>query len=219
MRTIRLLVISIILMPIQVLAFELFPMVQGVDDIGKGTSTFFKVTNTSLVPLPLEMTTSKRSVQFNNEETLLETDDLMVFPPQILIPPGKSQTIKVQYIGAPKQFAESYRLIVTQLPLKSESEKDAIQMLFRIGALVFVSPQSAKDDFTSAVNTNSKNTPELVISNTGTSILELSRHSYSVEWNGQKKVWNWEQLESLLPMQYLVPNQQVKVNAESLFTQ
>ncbi|MGR5133761.1 fimbria/pilus periplasmic chaperone [Vibrio alfacsensis] len=219
MRFIKLLVISIILMPIQVLAFELFPMVQGVDDLGKGTSTFFKVTNTSLAPLPLEITTSKRSVEFNNEETLLETDDLMVFPPQILIPPGKSQTIKVQYIGPPKPFAESYRLIVTQLPLKSESEKDAIQMLFRIGALVFVSPQSAQDNYVSEVKVNSENTPELSISNTGTSIIELSKHSYSVEWNGQKRVWNWEQLESLLPMQYLVPNQQVKVNAESLLTQ
>ncbi|BCN26352.1 fimbria/pilus periplasmic chaperone [Vibrio alfacsensis] len=218
MKTLGLL-LSFILMPIQVLAFELFPMVQSLEDLGKGTTAFFKVTNTSLVPLPVEITTGKRSVKLNNQEMLLDTEDLMVFPPQIMIPPGKSQTVKVQYIGAPKQSAESYRIIVSQLPLKSEAEKDAIQMLFRIGALVFVSPQSAKDDYTSAVNTNSDNTPELVISNTGTSILELSRHSYSVEWNGQKKVWNWEQLESLLPMQYLVPNQQVKVNAESLFTQ
>ncbi|HDM8130668.1 TPA: molecular chaperone [Vibrio harveyi] len=217
MKTLRILFFILIYIPAQVLAFELFPMVQFLSDSGKETTVFFKVTNTSLAPLPIEVTGVKRLVEFNNEESLLETDDLMIFPPQVLIQPGKSQTIKVQYIGAPKGVAESYRLIVSQLPLKAdEVEKDAIQMLFRIGALVFVSPQDAQDQYSSEITVSNDNKPNLKISNTGSSVIELNKHTYSVDWQGQRKRWDWEQLEPVLPMQYLVPNQKVQVNVESL---
>ncbi|MFH0274812.1 hypothetical protein [Vibrio jasicida] len=123
----------------------------------------------------------------------------------------------MQYIGAPKGVAESYRLIVSQLPLKAnEVEKDAIQMLFRIGALVFVSPQDAQDHYSSEIIVSNGKKPNLKISNTGSSVIELNKHTYSVDWQGQTKRWDWEQLEPVLPMQYLVPNQKVLVNVESL---
>ncbi|MET2852254.1 fimbria/pilus periplasmic chaperone [Vibrio owensii] len=216
MKTLRLLFLILIYMPAQALAFELFPMVQFLSDSGKEATVFFKVTNTSLTPLPIEVTGVKRHVEFNNEEELVDTDELMIFPPQVLIQPGKSQTVKVQYTGAPKSVAESYRLIVSQLPLKaSDVEQDTIQMLFRIGALIFVSPQSAQEQYTSKIILSNKK-PNLQIRNTGSSVIELNKHNYSVSWQGETKRWNWEQLEPVLPMQYLIPNQQVQVSVESL---
>ncbi|ELX4208352.1 molecular chaperone [Vibrio vulnificus] len=216
MKRICLLTILLFFFHRQTLAFELFPMVQFLDDAGKGTTVFFKITNTSLAPLPVELIPIKREVSLNNNETLSETDELMVFPPQVLIEPGKSQSIKVQYIGEPKQSAASYRLIASQLPLKNEASSDSIQMLFRIGALIFVSPQDARADYSSHLTQGENDTVQLTIRNDGTSVLELTKLSHEVSWHNQKKIWSWVELEPLLPMQYLVPNQSVVVNVQSL---
>lgn len=219
MKNIKIVFLALVAMPINVLAFELFPMVQFSDDSGSRATTFFKVTNTSLVPLPIEVTAVKRHVVFNNEETLNETDDLLVFPPQVLIAPGKSQSIKVQYIGNVKQSAESYRVIVSQLPLKSDSDSDSVQMLFRIGALLFVSPPKVQEQYSSEIILDKSSVPNLRITNTGSSVIELDKKSYDVTWRGEAMSWNWQQVESLLPMQYLVPNQSAQVNAQPLLTQ
>ncbi|EOE4687249.1 fimbria/pilus periplasmic chaperone [Vibrio vulnificus] len=216
MKRICLLTILLFFFHRQTLAFELFPMVQFLDDAGKGATVFFKITNTSLAPLPVELIPIKREVSLNNNETLSETDELMVFPPQVLIEPGKSQSIKVQYIGEPKQSAASYRLIASQLPLKNEASSDSIQMLFRIGALIFVSPQDALADYSSHLTQGENDTVQLTIRNDGTSVLELTKLSHEVSWHNQKKSWSWVELEPLLPMQYLVPNQSVVVNVQSL---
>lgn len=209
----------LIALPINAFAFELFPMVQFSDDLGARATTFFKVTNTSLVPLPVEVTAVKRHVVFNNEETLNETDDLLVFPPQVLIAPGKSQSIKVQYIGNMKKNAESYRIIVSQLPLKSGVDSDSIQMLFRIGALLFVSPNDVQEQYSSDIILDKSNVPHLRITNTGSSVIELDKKNYGVTWEGKKIDWSWQQVEPILPMQYLVPNQTVQVSAQDLLAQ
>lgn len=216
MKYFLMLCLFLITLPLRVMAFELFPMVQFLDDMGTHSTTFFKITNTSLVPLPIEILTVKRNVKTNNDESLSDTDDFFVFPPQVLIPPGKSQMVKVQYIGEPKTHAESYRLMVSQLPLKGKSDEDSVQMLFRIGALVFISPPSVEDNYSSKIVINEKSEPNLEIKNLGTSVIALNQHQYSVDWQGNKKKWDWDELESLLPMQYLVPNQSVKISAEKL---
>ncbi|RJX75588.1 molecular chaperone [Vibrio sinensis] len=219
MKNLKIVFLALVAMPINVLAFELFPMVQFSADSGNRATTFFKVTNTSLVPLPIEVTAVKRHVVFNNEETLNETDDLLVFPPQVLIAPGKSQSIKVQYIGNVKQSAESYRVIVSQLPLKSDSDNDSVQMLFRIGALLFISPPNVQEQYVSEIILDKSSVPNLRITNTGSSVIELDKQSYNVTWGGEAMSWNWQQVEPLLPMQYLVPNQSAQVNAQPLLTQ
>ncbi len=216
MKYIQWLLISLFFMPIQVLAFELFPMVQMVEDLGKRNTTFFKVSNASLAPLPIEVVATKRNVVLNNDETLSETGDFIIFPPQAMIAPGKSQTIKVQYIGDPKEITESYRIIVSQLPLKDASGNDSVQMLFRIGALLFVAPQKTHEQYSARIDKNEANTPMLIIENTGSRVIELDKETFSVDWNGDSHSWGWDVLEPVLPMQYLAPNQRVEVNVETL---
>ena len=45
-------------------------------------------------------------------------DDFIVYPPQLIVPPGTQQVIRVTWIGEPEPPIElAYRLIAEQLPI------------------------------------------------------------------------------------------------------
>ncbi|MGF1901701.1 fimbria/pilus periplasmic chaperone [Aliivibrio sifiae] len=206
----------IVLCSFQVSSFELFPMVNFFSDSGKSTSGFFKITNTSLQQLPVEIVVNQRLISGDQPEELTNTDDIFVFPPQAMIAPGASQTIRVQYVGSAKKFAESYRLIVSQLPLKDDMGDDSIQMLFRIGGLIFVSPHNAEEKIASRILLNEKEEPVLKIDNLGNSVIEVSKHSFKNKWQDNSYTWKWEQIEPFIPLHYLVPGQNVSVPVTEL---
>ena len=203
----------------QASSFELFPMVNFFSDSGKNTSGFFKITNTSLQQLPIEIVVNQRLISGDQPEELINTDDIFVFPPQAMIAPGSSQTVRVQFVGSPKKHAESYRLIVSQLPLKDDMGDDSIQLLFRIGGLIFVSPQNAEEKIVSHILLNEKAEPVLKIDNLGSSVIEISKHSFKNEWKENSYTWKWEQIEPFIPLHYLVPGQNVSIPVTELVEQ
>ncbi|MBD1569427.1 molecular chaperone [Aliivibrio sp. S10_S31] len=205
-----------LIFPFHLSAFELFPMVNFFSDHGKDSSGFFKITNASLQPLPVEIEVRKRQVTGEESEVLIESADIFVFPLQALIAPGASQTIKVQYIGSPKEIAESYRLIVSQLPLKDEMGSDSIQMLFRIGGLVFVSPNKVNETVKSQLSTNENNQSVLMIDNVGSSVVDVSKQTWNVSLDDKKYTWKWSDIEPFISLQYLVPGQSASLLVSDL---
>lgn len=100
-------------------AYEFAPIVAQFTPSGSGASRTFVVRNTHEEPVALQIEMFKRSADETGKELRLpEYDDFIITPPQLVLAPGQSQSIRVQWIGDPNPDMElSYRLIVEQLSI------------------------------------------------------------------------------------------------------
>ncbi|MGB5865220.1 MAG: fimbria/pilus periplasmic chaperone, partial [Sulfitobacter sp.] len=76
------------------------PMRFELEPSGNGTQTTLQVTNTRSFPITIEAVPSVLTIDENGDETLTPADDdFLIFPPQVVIAAGKTQSIRVRYIG------------------------------------------------------------------------------------------------------------------------
>lgn len=126
------------------------PVVIDLQTAGKGMSQVLTVENTFTNDLPVELTIQELELTPDGvKATGVDPGDLLVFPPQALIPPGQTQSFRVQYVGDP-QLAKShhYYITVAQLPVKLPEGQSAIQILYNFQVLVSVGPDGIKPQFT-----------------------------------------------------------------------
>ncbi|QDF65354.1 molecular chaperone [Shewanella sp. SNU WT4] len=190
-------------------------MVDFISDQGQQSERFFKVNNTTDKPLPLEVFIQQRLVTGEASEQLQATDDFMVFPPQVLIPPGKTQTVKVKYIGVPVAESLSYRVVFSQLPIADDASESSIKMLFQIGALLFVTSDKLPQKLTTELTANPN---EWLVTNTGAGVLTLSAMTFGAKAGKQSYRWTWDDIKTLVERQYLAPRQSVRINAVSILS-
>ncbi len=113
----------------------------------RARSATFEVRNLFDQPLPIELRV--QGVRFT--ETGLEGDgvdrgDLVVVPPQALIAPGRTQTCRVQFVGAPPaQTSQHYFVTVAQLPVEIEGRAN-VQVLYNFNVLISVPLTGASPD-------------------------------------------------------------------------
>ncbi|WP_407333949.1 fimbria/pilus periplasmic chaperone [Enterovibrio sp. 27052020O] len=216
MRLVRISLMALLLFSPISKAFELLPMVSFFSTQSTNSEKFFQINNTTDQPLPIEIFVKSRSIEGDKPESLSDSDDFFVFPPQVLIPAGKTQMVKVKYIGSPIESSTSYRVIFSQLPIQDDETASSIKMLFQIGALVFVSPDSATSLVSAAVNVENKEAPSLVLENTGTDIVIIPQLELNVKTNVAAHTWKWDDISSLLNRQFLVPGERVHVQIDAL---
>ncbi|KCZ49039.1 fimbrial biogenesis chaperone [Hyphomonas pacifica] len=133
-------------------AYEFAPIVAQFTPNGSGASRTFVVRNTQDVPVALQIEVYRRSADETGEETREpEYDDFIITPPQLVLSPGQSQSIRAQWIGDPNPEIElSYRLIVEQLPIPysrgevGDKRVADISMGIRYEAALYVVPASGK---------------------------------------------------------------------------
>lgn len=146
-------------------AFNFSPMSQTIE-LGEGRKGGqFLIENEGGTNIAVELTVKERKMDENGVETLLETKDITVFPPQIIIPPREKRTIRVQYNSNNDLTSErSYRVIAEQLPLKVDAKtKDqaGIQMLMKFVAALYATPPGAKSEV--KVLSQTSNGKELIL--------------------------------------------------------
>ncbi|MBY6224171.1 fimbria/pilus periplasmic chaperone [Ferrimonas balearica] len=193
-------------------AFELLPMVAFLSEKGSNSEHVFQVVNTSDKPLPVEVQVKYRDVTGDKPEVLLDSDDFFVFPPQVLIPPGQTQSVKAKYIGQSLSETQSYRVVFSQLPIEDESDASAISMLFQVGALVFVGPDQTEQRLLAEIREGN----QLYLENQGTGVVIIPQLNFSVRADNGQYQWQWEQIKPLIDRQFLAPKQHVSVAVESL---
>jgi fimbrial chaperone protein len=103
-------------------------------------SVLFTITNNSEASLRFEVTTSSWDETEEGVMELSATDDLVVFPTLLSLPPGGSRRLRVGAADAPGAQEQSYRIFVTELPAGSSEDTTGIRVLTRIGVPVFVGP-------------------------------------------------------------------------------
>ena len=106
-------------------AYDLKPLVIQLTPTGSGATQTVVITNTHTVPIAIEVELYQRVQNPDGTDRLtVEENDLLVTPPQMIIPPGQSQSIKVRWVGESAPTHElSYRLVTTQLPIKLTREQ------------------------------------------------------------------------------------------------
>lgn len=127
-------------------AFKLSPIVQEFGNKSRDKTKTFRVINTGKESIKLEAEILTRNINLDNEETREDTDDFVVYPPQIELKAGASRAIRVTYIGAPVSIEKSYRMIVRQIPgivKEKKSTGNQINFLLEYVASLYVTPDGA----------------------------------------------------------------------------
>ena len=110
---------------------------------GSYARTQFQVSNNSDKPLPIEITFDRLSyTEAGEHKTSLAADDLLIFPATAMIPPGGTQTFRVQYVGSPDiATSQSFLVNARQLPVKMKADgKSHVQVVNAFGAILNVAP-------------------------------------------------------------------------------
>ena len=131
------------------LAFEMTPLELGLDPAGRKSAGSFRIVNFDARPIAVEVGVFTREMTDEGSDILRPADDdFIVYPPQMIVMPGQTQTLRVQYVGDPVDGVErAYRLIAEQLPIDLGDERDrdggSITLLVRYVASLYVGPPSA----------------------------------------------------------------------------
>lgn len=131
-------VCSLLLATSPVNAFEVQPMIQRLD-VSSGVSySSIQIRNTSDQALPVEISTYRMELHNGNPHTGVSADnELLVFPPSVLIAPASTQVVRVQWIpGDAAEKDTSYIVLIEQLP--NRGAREGVQMLLAFNAVVHV---------------------------------------------------------------------------------
>ncbi len=142
-------ILAILFAPAPAAAFKLTPIEMVFAPSGRGATRTFQITNANKQPIAIELRIAKRKMKLSGEDELSDAEDsFVVFPAQVIVAPGKSQTVRVQWLGNPSPARElPFRLFAEQLPIdldKKPQNGARIRLLVRYVASLYVAPKGAK---------------------------------------------------------------------------
>jgi P pilus assembly chaperone PapD len=125
-------------------AYEVTPMrVFLQPDRGQNSATI-TINNIRKEALPVEIQIFRRIVKPDGEQVMEPADDeFITFPPQVQIPAGQSQAIRIQYVGDLGEVAQAFVVQVTEVPV-NKLEGTGIQFTYNFGVAVYVQPPRAR---------------------------------------------------------------------------
>lgn len=152
-------------------SFTFAPMSQTIELSNDRQAVQFFLENDSPASMAVELTVKERNMDQAGKESLADSQDVKVFPPQVIIPAGEKRAIRVSYSG-PKDLKseKSYRVIAEQLPLNVDAktkEKAGIQMLMKYVAALYVAPSDTKSDLKILSHSSNGKVIKLLIENSG----------------------------------------------------
>lgn len=159
-------------------AFQLTPAIMEFSPSGGGSTQSFTIKSTGDEPVAIQVDMVKREVSLDGTEINPDAnEDFIVYPPQLVIPPGETQTIRVTWVGDPQPSKElAYRIITEQMPinLSTVTSVDAqtgatvnVTVTLRYLASVYIRPQntSAKVVLESVAHGKGKNNNDQLVIN------------------------------------------------------
>lgn len=171
-------------------AMQVSPMVAELKPSGPGSAYRMAIRNDSATPITVEILSFALDVDDDGAQALTEDPgDLVAYPPQSLIPPGREQLVNVRYVGEPTISApKMYVVRAAQLPVKlGDAQPDApaesaeVKVAFNINTHVFVSPPDAEPEVgVSSVRRADNGDALISVTNGGGGIARLRRAKYSL---------------------------------------
>jgi fimbrial chaperone protein len=218
-------------------AMTVQPVVLDLKPGGHSMSATVTVQNTFTAPMPIGITVEALDFDENGVKlTGKDPGDIIVYPPQALVPPGQAQTFRVLWAGAPEiPISRHYYVTVAQLPVKLAEGQSAIQILYNFQVLVNVGATTGKSllSITDAKVTMVESKPppgetvkeppkkqpeaEIVVHNDGPNYGYLSRATIEISQSDQngKEIFNKtltpQEIQQTLGFGLIGPNAQRRV--------
>lgn len=163
------------------------PVILDLTAAGRKTSTTVEVENNFKTQLPVELKVEEADfVDGELRANGKASDDLLIFPPQALIEPGRTQNFRVQYLGEPAiKVSRHYVVTVTQLPVQLPDTETAVQVLYNFQVFVGVAPIAGKPAIRvtgAEIMTADDGTPHAVL------LLENTSNTYGYLYTGTVKI-------------------------------
>ena len=164
-------------------ATSVSPMVIDLQTTGRNVVGNISVNNTSDKPLTMEIApVALEPTSDGLKPGQSSIDDLLVVPPTALIPPGQTQTFRVQWVGNPAPASSHHYYVgINQLPVKLPEGQSAVQVVYNFQVLVSVGATNGKAALaiqSAAIGQNEgKPAPTITVSNPGTTYGYVSQHA------------------------------------------
>ena len=177
----------------QVNAIRMVPITAEVSSANDPVEQNFRVDNSSGSPAAVEITARRRSTTLEGKEIREPAEDqLVVFPEQMVLMPGESQLIRVQWLGkGPVAQELAYRVIAEELPVDFKAKQSAgsggpkISLLMRYEGMLYIQPEKGKAnvELVSSKVINHEGVPhlELILINNGNVHVIMGEPSVKVE--------------------------------------
>jgi fimbrial chaperone protein len=130
-------------------AFLFSPMLSNFAPAGQKANQTFLVKNTGKKSTAIQIRMVKREMDLDGKEINTNADDdFILYPPQMLVKAGESQTVRVTWVGDASPSKElSYRIIAEQLPIDlteiTQTQGNttvSIKVLFQYKGSVYIVP-------------------------------------------------------------------------------
>ena len=177
-------------------AFGLKPLFASLSPTGAGAEHVFRITNTGDKPIAVQFSTTTREQKADGTETQKAADDaFMIYPPQAVIAPNKTQKVRVQWLGKQNPTKElAYRFIAEQVPVNlSKGKSSGVQMVMTVVGSIYITPKGVAPKL--SINNLRRVGSQLVFSvqNSGTQHalldnlkIDLSNRGQTVQLSGQQ---------------------------------
>jgi fimbrial chaperone protein len=137
--------------------FQFSPMLTNFATSGQKATQSFVVKNTGKKSTAIQIRMVKREIDLDGKEINANAeDDFILYPPQMLVKAGESQSVRVTWVGETSPLKElSYRIIAEQLPIDlpeiiqtQGATTVAIKVLFQYMGSVYVVPPNVAPNVT-----------------------------------------------------------------------
>jgi len=183
-------------------AFQLSP-IEAEFAAGRQAVQLFKLENEGTETVAIEISVHRRDMAADGSDQLTAApDDFVVYPDQILLAPGTSQSVRVQWTGASIPDQElAYRLVAEQLAIDMDSEqasRSGLRLMVKYLASLYVRPASPAAVLSAdAKLASAESKPELILSvaNTGNAHAILRADMFRLSLGSQPVELSPEQRE------------------------
>jgi len=203
-------------------AFRVEPMSADLASSGPDAKAEIRIENPHDHPITIELVTEQRDFDANGKETRTPAeDDFLIFPPQTLVQPGKTQLVRYHYIGDPKIPAtKAFVINVRQLPIDLKPDAaSGMKFLYNFGLARYVVPEGAVAVPTAEnIHLGQNGSLEFVLKNTGNGHLPLMRKALRLTSasSGRTVDFEGEAMTKQLPVAMLLPGHTLNVRLTTL---
>ena len=197
------------------------PMSYNMAPSGSGATKALRIQNTTQKSITVELTANKVSVDDYGDETKTPAeDDFLIFPPQAIIKPGKTQTVRVKYIGDPKiEKSAAYRISVGQLPIDLGGRTGgAVGFVINFHTLATIVPKDSIAKLSvSSIKPGVNGHWDITIENTGNRMGRLSRSTWKLsDTSGNNKTLAEQDVSKITDKNLVMPGAKLKLSIPAL---
>lgn len=188
----------------KVFAFQLTPTVSVIDLPADSSGVTVTLQNPRNVALPVEFEIVERFINEDGSEDYTSADDqFLIFPPQALINPGETQSIRIQWVDQAPVTSRSFTLFAKEIEVDlTEKDEPMLQTLFRMGASIHVAPSLSEPDVSITAFSESTEGAHLTLENSGNRFIYLN----DVELKFDSKTYTGNELANIAGRTLLTPS-------------